>query len=98
MNKKKYLNPFYKEIKGSLEIKTGVQYLNIWKEFFYKYINIGLIKKGEKDINQIKMMEKLKLKQTDNIIELLNIIKKNGLVKEIENNELYKVYKNYLNP
>ena len=98
LNKKKYLNPFYKEIKGSLEIKTGVQYLNIWKEFFYKYINIGLIKKGEKDINQIKMMEKLKLKQTDNIIELLNIIKKNGLVKEIENNELYKVYKNYLNP
>ena len=43
-------------------------------------------------------MEKLKLKQTDDIIELLNIIKKNGLVKEIENNELYKVYKNYLNP
>ena len=98
LNKKIYLNPYYKEIKGSLDIKTGVQYLNIWKEFFYKYINIGLIKKGEEEINQIKIMENLRLKQTDNIIELLNIIKKNGLEKEIENNELYKAYKNYLNP
>ena len=98
LNKKKYMNPYYKEIKESLDIKAGVQYLNIWKEFFYKYIKIGQIKEEEETFNQIKNMEKLKLKQTDNIIELLNIIKKNGLEKEIENNELYKIYNEYLNP
>ena len=98
LNKKKYMNPYYKEIKESLEIKAGVQYLNIWKEFFYKYIKIGQIKEEEENFNLIKNMEKLKLKQTDNIIELLNIIKKNGLENEIENNELYKIYKEYLNP
>ena len=98
LNKKKYVNPYYKEIKEQLEIKTGVQYLNIWKEFFYKYIKIGLVKEGEDEINQIKNMENIKIKQNENIIELLNIIKKNGLEKQMENNELYKVYKDYLNP
>ena len=40
LNKKKYINPLYKEVKTPLNVKTGVQYLSIWKEFFYKYINI----------------------------------------------------------
>ena len=34
----------------------------------------------------------------ENIIELLNIIKKNGLEKDIENNELYKTYEDHLTP
>ena len=56
------------------------------------------MKEGEDEINQIKNMENIKIKQNENIIELLNIIKKNGLEKQMENNELYKVYKDYLNP
>ena len=98
LNKKKYLNPFYKEIKEPLNIKSGVQYLIIWKEFFYKYIKIGLMKEGENEINEIKQMENIKFKEKENIIELLNIIKKNGLEKDIENNELFKIYKDYLTP
>ena len=98
LNKKKYLNPYYKEIKEPLNIKTGVQYLCIWKEFFYKYIKIGLIKKGESETNSIKNIENCKLKEKENIIQLLNIIKKNGLEEDVKNNELYKIYKDYLTP
>ena len=97
-NKKKYLNHFYKEINEPLNIKSEVQYLTIWKEFFYKYIKIGLTKEGENEINKIKHLENIKFKEKDDIIELLNIIKKNGLEKEMENNDLYKIYKDYLNP
>ena len=98
LNKKKYLNPYYKEIKQPLNIKTGVQYLCIWKEFFYKYIKIGLIKKGESETNSIKNIENCKIKEKENIIQLLNIIKKNGLEEDVKNNELYKIYKDYLTP
>ena len=96
LNKKKYLNPYYKEIKEPLNIKTGVQYLCIWKEFFYKYIKIGFIKEGESETNSIKIMENNKLKDKENIIYLLSLIKKNGLEEEVKNNELYKIYKDYL--
>ena len=96
LNKKKYLNPYYKEIKEPLNIKTGVQYLCIWKEFFYKYIKIGFIKEGECETNSIKIMENNKLKDKENIIYLLSLIKKNGLEEEVKNNEFYKIYKDYL--
>ena len=96
LNKKKYINHFYKEIKEPINVKTGVQFLTIWKEFFYKYINIGTIKEGETELNGIKHLENIKIKEKDNIIELMNIIKKNGLEKEMENNELYNIYKDFL--
>jgi len=40
------------------------------------------MKEGENEINEIKQMENIKFKEKENIIELLNIIKKNGLEKE----------------
>ena len=98
MNKKKYLNPLYKEIKEPLNIKTGLQYLCIWKEFFYKYIKFGIMEEGDNEINEIKYFENIQLNEKNNIIDLMNIIKKNGLEKEMENNKLYKIYKDYLNP
>ena len=98
LNKKKYLNPFYKEIKEPLNIKTGLQYLCIWKEFFYKYIKFGIMKEGDNEINEIKYFENIQLNEKNNIIDLMNIIKKNGLEKEMENNKLFKIYKDYLNP
>ena len=42
--KEKYMNPFYKYNKDPLIIKGEVQYLSIWKEFFYKYIKLFIIK------------------------------------------------------
>ena len=99
LNKKKYLNPFYKEIKEPLNIKTGLQYLCIWKEFFYKYIKIGLVKEeGIKEVNGMIHMETMLMKEKENIKKLMNIIKKHGLEKEMENNELYKIYKDFLSP
>ena len=96
LNKKKYINSLYKEVKTPLNVKTGVQYLSIWKEFFYKYIKLGIMKEGEDEINGIKFMENINVKQNNSIIELLNIIKKNGLEKDVENNDLYKLYKDFL--
>ena len=98
--KEKYMNPFYKYNKDPLIIKGEVQYLSIWKEFFYKYIKVGLVKDNEtnNEINVYNHYEKLLLNQRKSMIELMNIIKKNGLEKEMENNDLYKIYKNYLNP
>jgi len=94
-NKKKYLNPFYQNLKEPLIIKGEVQYLTIWKEFFYKYIKIGLVK-DEEEVNSINHLEKMLFKQKNSVIELLNIIKKNGLENQMKNNELYKIYKDYL--
>ena len=98
LNKKKFLNPFYTYIKEPLIIKGEVQYLIIWKEFFYKYIKIGLVKeKGEFEMNSIEHMENVKFNHRNSIIELLKIIKGSGLEKKMENNEYYKIYKDYLN-
>ena len=99
LNKKKYINPHYKYIKEPLIVKGEVQYLIIWKEFFYKYINIGLVKEdGKAEMNSINHLEYLLFKEKNSIIELMNIIKKNGLEKEMINNDFYKIYKEYLDP
>ena len=100
LNKEKYLNPFYKYNKEPLIIRGEVQYLCIWKEFFYKYIKIGLVKDSETDeeMNMYDKYEKTLFKEKKDIINLMNIIKDNGLEKQMENNDLYKIYKDYLNP
>ena len=56
------------------------------------------MKEGDNEINEIKYFENIQLNEKNNIIDLMNIIKKNGLEKEMENNELYKIYKDYLTP
>ena len=94
LNKKKYINPFYKYIKEPLIIKGEVQYLIIWKSFFYKYIKMGL--SGDSDMNCINYIEKKIFNQKNNIIELINVIKKHGLEKEVINNELFKIYGDFL--
>ena len=97
LNKKKYMNPYYKYIKEPLLIKGEVQYLIIWKKFFYKYLKIGLVKEGgEVEMNSMKHMENLIFKQRNSIIELMNILKENGLEKKMVNNEFYNIYKEYL--
>ena len=98
LNKKKYINPYYKCIKEPLIIKGEVQYLIIWKKFFYKYIKIGLVKEGgEVEMNSMQHMENLIVKQRNSIIELMNILKENGLEKRMKNNEFYDIYKEFLN-
>ena len=98
LNKIKYINPYYKCIKEPLIIKGEVQYLIIWKKFFYKYIKIGLVKEGgEVEMNSMQHMENLIVKQRNSIIELMNILKENGLEKRMKNNEFYDIYKEFLN-
>ena len=97
LNKEKYLNLLYQYMKEPLIIKAEVQHLKLWKQFFYRYIKVGLVKEGDNEVNGIRHMENMLFKQKNSIIDLMNIIKKNGLEKEMENNEFYKIYKDYLN-
>ena len=96
LNKQMYINPFYQYLKEPLIIRGEVQYLTIWKKFFYKYIKIGMVNEGNFDINGLNYYRKQEMKNGKEIIELMKIIKKNGLEKKIENLDLYKVYKNCL--
>lgn len=96
-NKKKFLNPYYKYIKEPLIIKGEVQYLTLWREFFYKYIKIGFVKEGGKvEVNRYTHMENMLFKEKESVIELMKIIKNNGLESQMLNNEFYKIYKDYL--
>ena len=96
LNKLKFLNPYYEEIKEPLIIKGEVQYLNIWKEYFLKYDKVGMIKKNSVVTDMMTHYENTLQNHQNNIIKLLQIIKKHGLEKEIKNNDLYLLYKNDL--
>ena len=97
LNKKKFLNPYYKYIKEPLLIKGEVQYLVIWKKFFYKYIKLGLVKEGGiVEMNSMQHIENLTFKQRNSLIELMKILKENGLEKKMEKNDFYNIYKEFL--
>ena len=94
LNKTRFINPFYIYIKEPLIVKGEVQYLVIWKEFFYKYVKIGVSE--ESNMNCIDYVENKIFNQKNNIIQLIKVIKKNGLEKEIIDNELFQMYKDCL--
>ena len=52
---------------------------------------------GEVEMNSMQHMENVIVKQRNSIIELMNILKENGLEKRMKNNEFYEIYKEFLN-
>ena len=95
-NKLKFINPYYEEVKEPLIIKGEVQYLNIWKEYFFKYDKIGMVRKDNDVYDMMTHYENAQQNQQNNIIKLLQVIKKHGLEKEVKDNDLYLLYKNDL--
>ena len=66
------------------------------KKYFLKYDKVGIIKKNSVVTDMMTHYENTLQNHQNNIIKLLQIIKKHGLEKEIKNNNLYLLYKNDL--
>ena len=96
-NKSKYINDLYTPIYGSIHIKGDLKYLNIWNDFFFNYDKIGMGKKNKFLLDKVEYINKVQEDKNKSILELLNVIKDNGLENLIKDNNIYKLYKDKLN-
>ena len=96
-DKYKYLNDLYKPINGALNIKGELKYLNIWNDFFFKYDKVGMAWMNQSLFDKEEYLGKIQEEKNKSILELLNVIKDNGLENLIQNNKIYKLYKDNLN-
>ena len=92
-NKNKYINDLYKPINGPINIKGELKYLNIWNDFFFKYDKIGMTYFNKSLLDKEDYINKIKEEKNESILELLKVIKDNGLENLIEENKLYKMFK-----
>ena len=95
-NKNKYINDLYIPIYGNLHIKGDIKYLNIWNDFFFRFDKIGMSKKNKIFLNKEEYISQVQEDKNKSIIELLNVIKNNGLENLIKDNKIYKLYKDNL--
>ena len=96
-NKKKYINYLYRPMTGTINVKGEMKYLNVWNDFFFKYDKIGMAYINQTLYDRNDFINKLQEEKNANILELLKIIKNNGLENLIQNNNIYKMFKNDLN-
>ena len=96
-NKNKYTNYLYRPMNSSINIKGEIKYLNVWNEFFFKYDKIGMTYINQKLYNKVEFINKVQEEKNGNILELLKVIKDNGLENLIQDNKLYKMFKDDLN-
>ena len=96
LEKNKYINDIYKEMKEPINVKGELQYLNVWNDYFFQFDKLGRVKengiyfdKGQNLSNVIKDNKK-------SILELLKIIKEEGKEDKMKNNKFYNLYKNEL--
>ena len=87
-----YIFQFY----GNLHIKGDIKYLNIWNDFFFRFDKIGMSKKNKIFLNKEEYISQVQEDKNKSIIELLNVIKNNGLENLIKDNKIYKLYKDNL--
>ena len=96
-NKNKYINDLYKPINGAINIKGELKYLNIWNDFFFKYDKIGMTYFNKTLLDKEEYINKIQEEKNESILELLKVIKDNGLENLVEENKLYKMFKDNLN-
>ena len=95
--KNKYINDLYKPINKALNIKGEIQYLSIWNDFFFKYDKIGMTYINQSLYDRNDFINKVQEEKNANILELLKVIKNNGLENLIKDNKIYKMFKDDLN-
>ena len=95
-NKNKYLNDLYQPINGSINVKGELKYLNIWNDFFFKYDKVGMAYLNKAIMDKEEYISKIQEEKNKSILELLNVIKDNGLENLIQDNKIYKIYKDNL--
>ena len=96
-NKNIYLNDLYKPINATINIKGELKYLNIWNDFFFKYDKVGMAWMNKSLLDKEEYTSKIQEEKNKSILELLNVIKDNGLENLIQDNKIYKIYKDNLN-
>ena len=96
-NKNKYTNYLYRPMNGTINVKGEMKYLNIWNDFFFKYDKIGMTYVNQSLYDRNEFINKVQEEKNANILELLKVIKDNGLENLIEDNKIYKMFKYDLN-
>ena len=96
-NKNKYINDLYRPINGPINIKGELKYLNIWNDFFFNYDKIGMTYFNKSLLDKEEYINKIQEEKNESILELLKVIKDNGLENLIEENKLYKMFKDNFN-
>ena len=95
--KNKYINDIYKELKEPINIKGELQYLSIWNDYFFQFDKLGRVSEGEIVLNKEEYLSNILEDKKKSIIELLKIIKDNGLENKLKDNKYYNLYKDELN-
>ena len=96
-NKNKYTNYLYRPMNGTINVKGEMKYLNIWNDFFFKYDKIGMTYINQSLYDRNDFINKVQEEKNANILELLKVIKDNGLENLIEDNKIYKMFKDDIN-
>lgn len=96
LEKNKYINDIYKQLNEPINIKGELQYLSIWNDYFFQFDKLGRVKENNIVFDKGEYVANVVEEKKKSILELLNIIKENGLEKKIINNNYYKLYKEEL--
>ena len=96
LEKNKYINDNYKELNEAILIKGELQYLSIWNDYFFQYDKLGRVKENNIIYDKGEYFTNVTEEKKKNILELLYIIKENGLEDKIKNNKFYNLYKDEL--
>ena len=96
-NKYKYINDLYKPMNATINIKGELKYLNIWNDYFFKFDKVGMAYRHKALLDKEEYISKIQEDKNKSIIELLKVIKDNGLENLIQKNKIYKLYKDKLN-
>ena len=82
---------------GTINVKGEMKYLNVWNDFFFKYDKIGMTYINQSLYDRNDFINKVQEEKNANILELLKVIKNNGLENLIKDNKIYKMFKDDLN-
>ena len=94
--KNKYINDIYRELKEPIDVKGELQYLSIWNEYFFQYDKLGRVTENNIVSDKGEYLANILDDKKKSILELIKIIKDNGLENKIKNNKLYNLYKDEL--
>ena len=94
--KNKYINDIYRELKEPIDVKGELQYLSIWNEYFFQYDKLGRVTENNIVSDKGEYLANILDDKKKSILELIKIIKDNGLENKIKDNKLYNLYKDEL--
>ena len=96
LERNKYINDIYKKLDEPISIKGELQYLSIWNDYFFQFDKLGRVKINNIVFDKSEYVSNVVEEKKESILELLQVIKNNGLESKIKNNKFYNLYKEEL--